>query len=104
MNKGTSGLNGKCLTVAQLRQVLMMLPDEVRLAANRLGNLTVTTVDGREMGYIDFLHEGEFVRAAGFRELASPPDGGWAAKQQGQEMKEHAKREAQRIHSGPRET
>jgi hypothetical protein len=29
---------------------------------------------------------------------------GDAAKQQGQEMKEHAKREAQQIHSGPRET
>ena len=55
-----SGIRGKFLTVAQLRRVLARLPDDVCLSANGTGNIVVTNHNGRHVGHIDFLHDGEF--------------------------------------------
>ena len=57
----------KWLTVAQLRRVLMSMPDDLQLIPNSVGNIAVCREDvtiqrlGEYVGYIDFLGEGEYV-------------------------------------------
>lgn len=50
----------KWLTVKQLKAVLDTLPDDTRLVANQVGNLAAYNEDSEFIGWINFLHEGEF--------------------------------------------
>ena len=61
MNDIDQGGNTKWLTVAQLRKVLSELPDNALVQPNAVGNLMVNADDGRYLGFIDFLFDGEFI-------------------------------------------
>lgn len=51
----------KWLTVQQLQRVLADLPPDMRLVTNQVGNIAVLSASGTDfVGYIDFLHEGEY--------------------------------------------
>lgn len=50
----------KFVTVAQLREVLSKIPDDFKVGPNRVGNMAVLDAGNNYVGFVDFIHDGEY--------------------------------------------